>query len=376
MLSSSFLHRMCRGVVAIGALALPLLAVPVFQVQAIGPAGYGSTATAINGAGAVVGNYFAADGTSRAYLWQDGQVTTLALPAGAVQTWASAISGAGQAGGYTNQALSTSGVVWDSAGNPVTTRGNYILGLNGNGDAAGMGIAEDGTGYAFVTRNGGLTSLGQPGGGTWSSAYAINAGGAAAGTAEDTLGAFRAFLAGADGSTTLLGGLGGTNSYAMAISDTGVVAGHAQRADGRLEATVWSGPSATGLGTLGGASSFAYAINSSGQVAGYSQVDTPAETAAFLYDSGTMYDLNTLLGPNSEWQLLAAYGMNNSGQIVGKGLLNGVEQAFLLTPILPEPKAAGFASVPGGGAGVPEPSSLWLVGPPVLAYFALRTRHR
>jgi len=366
----------CVYIGALVVMAIPVQGVPVYQVQAIGPAGLGSTATAINGAGAVVGNYVAPDGTSRAYLWQDGQVTTLALPSGAVQTWASAIGGAGQAGGFTNSQFATLGVVWDSSGNAAATQGSYVQGLNNNGDAAGMGIDNDGVGYAFVTRNGVSTSLGQPGGGMWSSANAINGFGAAAGTAETAAGSFRAFLAGLDGTISLLGGLGGANSYGMAISDTGIVAGHSQSADGRLQATVWNGQTATGLGTLGGANSFAYAINASGQVAGYSHVDTAAGSAAFLYDNGVLYDLNGLLTANTEWQLLAAYGMNNSGQIVGKGLFNGQEQAFLLTPVPPALKVAAFAVPPNGETGVPEPSAFWLVGPPVLAFFALRTRHR
>ena len=66
----------------------------------------------------------------------------------------------------------------------------------------------------------------------------------------------------------------------------------------------------TDLGNLGG-SSYATGINASGQVVGYSS--TPYETEhAFLYSSGTMQDLGTLGGSNSQ-----AYGINASGQVVG-----------------------------------------------------------
>ncbi|MFN0101328.1 MAG: PEP-CTERM sorting domain-containing protein [Bryobacteraceae bacterium] len=349
-------------------LALPAWALPVFQVQAIAPAGYTSSATAINASGAVVGNYLMPDGTFRAFLWQNGQSTSLELPTGAVQTWATAISGTGQAGGYMDSQQSPQGVVWDNFGNHAATAGNYIRGLNANGDAAGMAIGGDGAGYAFVTRNGVMTSLGQPAGGDWSTASAINSAGKAAGTAMNASGAFQAFTASADGNIALLNGLGGANAYAKAINGIGVVAGHAQTAAGALQATIWYGTNAVGLGTLGGVNSYAYAINAARQVAGYSDLDGSAGTAAFLYDHGILYDLNALLGPGSEWQLLAAYGMNDSGQIVGKGLLNGQERAFLLTPVSESPSALISA--------VPEPSSLWLAGPTLLAYFAFRNRKR
>ncbi len=352
---------------------IPAWAVPVFQVQAIGPAGFNSSATAINATGAVVGNYQQPDGTYRAFLWQNGQVTTLIMPAGAVQTWATAVGGAGQAGGYTDSLQAPQGLIWDNFGNPIATAGAYIMGLNAGGDAAGMAIGNDGAGYAFVTRNGVMTSLGQPAGGDWSSANAINTAGAAAGTAMNGSGAFQAFTAASDGGIALLRALGGANSYAKAISDNGAVAGHAQTRTGALQASVWNGASATGLGTLGGVNSYAYAINTAGHVAGYSDLAGDAGTAAFLFDNGVLYDLNGLLGPNSGWHLLAAYGMNNDGQIVGRGLYNGREQAFLLTPT-PQPQAAFFAL--NADTGVPEPATIVLVGAPILAYFALRARQR
>jgi len=366
---------MFRGILACNAFALLAWAVPVFQVQAIGPAGFNSSATAINGTGAVVGNYRQADGTYRAFLWQDGQVTPLAMPAGAIQTWASAIGGAGQAGGYTDSGQTPQGLIWDNIGNPIATAGAYVMGLNDNGDAAGMAIGVDGSGYAFVTRNGVMTSLGQPAGGDWSGAYAINNAGTAAGSAMAPSGSFKAFTSGPDGAIALLAGLGGANSYATAISGNGLVAGHSQIANGALRATVWNGATATGLGTLGGVNSYAYAINAAGQVAGYSDLAGPSGTSAFLYDNGVLYDLNGLIGSDSAWRLLAAYGLNNRGQIAGRGLFNGQEQAFLLTPS-PETKAVFLVPEPFFEEGIPEPATFWLVGAPVLAYFVLRSRHR
>jgi probable HAF family extracellular repeat protein len=53
---------------------------------------------------------------------------------------------------------------------------------------------------------------------------------------------------------------------------------------------------------------------------------------------GSMIDLNTLIAPGSGLVLLQASGINDSGQIVGFAVstAEGVEHAFLLTPIAPE----------------------------------------
>jgi hypothetical protein len=48
--------------------------------------------------------------------------------------------------------------------------------------------------------------------------------------------------------------------------------------------------------------------------------------------------LNTLLDPLSGWSLSVATAINDAGQIVGAGMLEGQTHAFLLTPV-PEPSA-------------------------------------
>jgi probable HAF family extracellular repeat protein len=68
----------------------------------------------------------------------------------------------------------------------------------------------------------------------------------------------------------------------------------------------------TNLGTLGGPNSTAYGINNSGQVVG-SAYTNGVTYNAFRYSSGTMTNLGTLGG-----SLSAANGINNSGQVVGE----------------------------------------------------------
>jgi probable HAF family extracellular repeat protein len=85
------------------------------------------------------------------------------------------------------------------------------------------------------------------------------------------------------------------------------------------------------LGTLGGSFSGADGINNSGQVVGYSYTAS-GQNHGFLWQDGTMSDLNDLIPAGSGWTLYVAWAINNAGQIVGTGSLNGQTHAFLLTP--------------------------------------------
>jgi uncharacterized membrane protein len=251
---------------------------------------------------------------------------------------------------------------------PATVTLGYSLAVNGTGVTAGMAIGADGSGHAYIQANGLLTDLGQPAGGDWSSVYSLNAYGAAAGTAMDASGNFRGFTVAANGTVRLLGPLGGANSYAQSINDSGVAAGNAQLASGAMRATEWNSGTATNLGALGGMNSYAAAINNSGQVVGSADLPGDGGLAAVLFNSGSAYNLNGLLLPGSGWQLLAANGINNAGQIIGRGIYGGVEQAFLLTP-----QALAAETQPNALA-VPEPSAFWLAAAALFALVYFRSR--
>lgn len=78
---------------------------------------------------------------------------------------------------------------------------------------------------------------------------------------------------------------------------------------------------------------------------------------AFLYASGKIYDLNTLVTNGTGWNLTNATAVNDAGQIVGAGFINGQEHAFLLTPSL---TAAFLAinAVTGGANSIPAVTSI------------------
>ncbi len=79
------------------------------------------------------------------------------------------------------------------------------------------------------------------------------------------------------------------------------------------------------------------AINATGQIVGTSKRSSGSASDAVIWDSTLgLTSLNTLIDPNSGWELRQATGINNNGYIVGMGTFQGVETNFLLKPV-PEP---------------------------------------
>lgn len=138
-------------------------------------------------------------------------------------------------------------------------------------------------------------------------------------------------------STTDLGTLGGTNSYGQAINNNGQIVGYSNVISNPTEnrAFLYSGGSLTNLGTLAGSgyagynTSEAYGINDSGQIVGRNLISAGGGSAdsAFLYSSNSMTDLGTLGGYSSQ-----ANAINSNSQIVGKSTTStsgGYPHAFL-----------------------------------------------
>jgi probable HAF family extracellular repeat protein len=70
--------------------------------------------------------------------------------------------------------------------------------------------------------------------------------------------------------------------------------------------------------------------------------------------------LNSLIGASSGWTLDAAFAVNNAGQIVGTGLLNGIEHAFLLDPAPSVLVSANLFQTTESLSSAPEPGT-WLL---------------
>jgi probable HAF family extracellular repeat protein len=126
---------------------------------------------------------------------------------------------------------------------------------------------------------------------------------------------YHAFLY-SSGQMTDLGTLGGHLSQGNAINLSDQVAGWADTSTGVSNATVWTGGKSLDVGALAplaGASSIAYGINDSGQVVG--AWGTNASSRPFLYSNGTA----TALPEPSDFTPSGceARGIDNNGQIAG-----------------------------------------------------------
>lgn len=75
-------------------------------------------------------------------------------------------------------------------------------------------------------------------------------------------------------------------------------------------------------------------INNQGQIVGRALISAPTlgETGAILYENNEMKNLNDLIACDSGWILTEARAINDSGQIVGVGTINGEVRAFRLDP--------------------------------------------
>ena len=161
--------------------------------------------------------------------------------------------------------------------------------------------------HAFVYSGGVMRDLGTFGG-TLSSGNAINASGQVAGFAALNnlpypLFALHPFLY-SNGVLTDLGTLGGANSRGQGVNASGQVAGYSELIDAAGNPTTHAflllQRCHDRSGHHGGRGSRGSAVNASGQVTGIVTLpDSPTLGTvqhAFLYTSGTMYDLNTLAG--------------------------------------------------------------------------------
>ena len=167
------------------------------------------------------------------------------------------------------------------------------------------------------------------------------------GSAADT---FHLVITFDDGSTRAVDG---SWSAGIAVNNRDEVAAYRSVTDHTYldcHAFLVSGRTWTPIGNLGPDRPMSYPcdINDHGAVVGLSSYTYWTNSHAFLWQGGVIRDLNDFVPPSSGWVLSAAYAINNAGQIVGTGTLNGQSRAWLLTP-------AGMTSVaaPGGETAPP-----------------------
>ncbi len=283
---------------------------------------------------------------SRGFLWSKGMLTDLGTLYG-FSSGATAINNLGQIVGYDiTLAERTRAVMWSNGTiRDLGTLGgadSYAWGINDLGQVVGYSSTSTGQTHAFLWQNGSMFDLGTMGGsGSW--AFDINNRGQVVGGARTPQGDF-AFLW-ENGVMSVPGALCSANSYAWGINQLGemVIEGPGTTA---FTSILWTNGIRINLGPQGGFYSQPFAINDKTQVVGEFRKDNDPQnwrTYAYLWDKGTMVDLNELVQPASAFEMVTAQGINERSDIVGYGITNGAKHAYIL-------------------ARVPEPSSILLLG--------------
>jgi probable HAF family extracellular repeat protein len=126
--------------------------------------------------------------------------------------------------------------------------------------------------------------------------------------------------------------LHGEDTLGGAINAQGHISG-SSRVGGFFHAFLYANGKIEDLAPNGVGHMFGGGINANDQVVG-SVLPNPNSglTYAAIYTGGNAVDLNSFLPQNSGWTLYGAVGINDSGQIVGDGVHNGIPAAFLMTP--------------------------------------------
>jgi probable HAF family extracellular repeat protein len=175
-------------------------------------------------------------------------------------------------------------------------------------------------------------------GGTCTIAQDLNERGQVVGFSLNKYGFEKAFLW--DGSIHNLGGsIGGKQEGAFAINEQGQAVGFGTLAgETSFHAALWRQiGKITDLGVVGNDQcSFAATINARGQVVGssYSICNSDsAITRAFLWEHGSIFDLNTLVPHDSAVYLEDIFTINDRGEMAGEGVdTHGNAHAFMLIP--------------------------------------------
>jgi probable HAF family extracellular repeat protein len=305
--------------------------------------GIGSGDTfSLNRAGDVAGtSNTTQDGWHHGFQLSETALTDLGT-LGGIQSFANAINNSGQVVGQAD--TGAAGCAWES--HPVLWENGVATDLGTLGGPVGVATAIDDVGRivgsswascsgpvrAFLWSDGRMRDLGSLvfGGSSW--ANSINSSGHIGGQVQVQFGnVFHAGLS-IDGQWTELAGIPGCDeSRAYRLNDSDQAVGSCNTPyRGDYRAVLWDRGEGIELGTLGGAISLAKGINNLGQIVG--AADAVHGRHAFLFDSGTMLDLNDLIPPGSGWILVEANDINDDGVIVGWGLLGSARAVFLLQP--------------------------------------------
>jgi probable HAF family extracellular repeat protein len=313
------------------------------EITDLGTLGGGwSDAYGINDSGQITGTFEAPDGAGHTYLYQNGQTSDL-FPLSGLVSEPTGINNFGQiASGVIAQDGIYYPAVYDGRTESITVLGSLgginssgvsgqALAINNVGQVVGYSYVPSGEWHPFLYNKGVMQDLGcLPNETAPCYAYALginDIGQVVGGTGSD-----HAFLY-SNGVMAQIEPPNSSGGRAYSINNHGQVVGYYYKANsGR--AFLYQNGTFTTIGSSASPYSVAFSINERGQVVGSTWlVDKDRnvyEPRAFVYENGTLINLNDLLPAGSAWKLAYAFGINNAGKIVGTGLLDGHYHAFLL----------------------------------------------
>jgi probable HAF family extracellular repeat protein len=130
-----------------------------------------------------------------------------------------------------------------------------------------------------------------------------------------------------------LGPFENNHNNIVAINDLRQSAGVClHEATGRIEGFRQEDGRRTMLGTLGGSFSIARDLNNHGEVVGGSLTEGDENFHGFLFRDNKLHDLNGMLDKSGPWEVIQALGINDRGEILGIGALEGRDRIILLRP--------------------------------------------
>lgn len=343
-------------------------------VTELGTSWTNSIARDINESGRIAGQGQNPSGQQRAFLWADGQMTDLGVPPRGNLSRARSINAAGQVVGewrpsgqtgfkaflYEDGQTQDLNSLVTPPEDPTEPRWNLLgaQAINNRGQIVGSGIVENHTHGFLYEKDGSVTDLGDFLEDPYSAAWGINNSGDVVGASGSSEGQSEAFVYSAsDGSVEKLGvpGSDTTNNFsvseAVGINARGDVVGssfvYPQPTPPRGRAFLYEAGETEPVfldplpadpevpGDTEDLYTRARDIDESGVVVGWSRNGAiggqEQQNTAVLWENGQVKDLNDLIPADSGWHLLDAYAINERGQIVGSGFLNGQLRAFLLT---------------------------------------------
>jgi probable HAF family extracellular repeat protein len=208
--------------------------------------------------------------------------------------------------------------------------------INQHGEIVGKALTGSGVFHAVIWKGDGVQDLGTLPHGDFSEARDVNNQGVVIGASNITPnGKPHAFIWRNGQMQELPDVPGGTLCGAQAINDKAETVGYCELPSGNAHAVLWRGKKVIDLGPLGedldDAVSTAVDINNHSQIVGFYAIED-GKLVAFLWQNGKMLDLNKLLPPGSDWRLVMAWRINDSGEIIGRGFHEDGMHVFRLVP--------------------------------------------